>query len=132
MGDAIKVGAVAYDAKVVPIWEGIRHYFRQRGIETDYVLFSNYDALVDALLSRTVDVAWNTNLAYVKVHRRTSGKCRALAMRDTDVGFTTKIIARAGSGIERIEDLKGKRVAFGSRDSGQAAILPAYFLGKMA
>ena len=131
MGDAIKVGAVAYDAKVVPIWEGIRHYFRQRGVEADYVLFSNYDALVDALLSRTVDVAWNTNLAYVKVHRRTSGKCRALAMRDTDVGFTTKIIARAGSGIERIEDLKGKRVAFGSRDSGQAAILPAYFLGKM-
>ena len=79
MGDAINVGAVAYDAKVVPIWEGIRDYFRQRGIETDYVLFSNYDALVDALLSRTVDVAWNTNLAYVKVHRRTSGKCRALA-----------------------------------------------------
>ncbi len=38
MGDAIKVGAVAYDAKVVPIWEGIRHYFRRRGIETDYVL----------------------------------------------------------------------------------------------
>ena len=40
---------------------------------------SEHVALVDALLSRTVDVAWNTNLAYVKVHRRTSGKCRALA-----------------------------------------------------
>jgi len=51
-------------------------------------------------------------------------------MRDTDVGFTSKIIARAGSGIESIRDLKGKRFALGSRDSGQAAILPEYFLKK--
>ena len=130
-GDVIKVGAVAYDPKVVPIWEGIRDYFRERGIETDYILFSNYDAQVEALLSGFIDVAWNTNLAYVKVFRRTGGRCRALAMRDTDIDFTSKIIARAESGIETVEDLRGKRVAFGSRDSGQAAILPAYFLKQL-
>jgi ABC-type phosphate/phosphonate transport system substrate-binding protein len=70
----------------------------------------------------------NTNLAYVKVHRRTGGKCGVLAMRDVDVGFTTKIIAGTTTGIETIGDLKGTRFAFGSRDSGQASILPAYFL----
>jgi phosphate/phosphite/phosphonate ABC transporter binding protein len=131
MADIIRVGAVAYDPKVVTIWEGIRDYFRQKGIETDYILFSNYDAQVEALLAGTIDIAWNTNLAYVKVYRRTNGQCRALAMRDTDIDFTTKIIARVGSGVENIDDLKGKRVAFGSRDSGQAAILPAYFLKTM-
>jgi ABC-type phosphate/phosphonate transport system substrate-binding protein len=49
-------------------------------------------------------------------------------MRDTDVGFTTKIIAGAGTDIQGIRDLRGKRFALGSRDSGQAAILPVYFL----
>jgi len=126
--NAINVGVVAYDPKVVTIWEGIKDYFTQNQLETDFVLFSNYDAQVEALLKGWIDIAWNTNLAYVKVYRKTGGKCGVLAMRDTDVGFTTTIVAGKASGIERIQDLKGKRFALGSRDSGQAAILPQYFL----
>jgi len=53
-----------------------------------------------------------------------------LAMRDTDLAFTTIVIAGTNSGITKLSDLKGKRFAFGSRDSGQAAILPEYFLAK--
>ena len=124
----IKVGAVAYDPKVVTIWEMIRDYFQQLGIANDFVLFSNYEAQVAALLEGFIDIAWNTNLAYVRVFRQTEGKCRVLAMRDTDVEFTSLFIAREGTGITKLSDLKGKTVAFGSRDSGQAAILPAYFL----
>lgn len=127
MKDVVRVGAVAYDPKVVTIWEALKEYFRRREIATDYVLFSNYDAQVEALLAGAIEIAWNTNLAYVKTHRLTNGMCRALAMRDTDVGFTSKLIARVG-GVESLGDLRGKRVAFGSRDSGQAAILPRYFL----
>ena len=128
MSKRIAVGAVAYDPKVVTIWEMINDYFRARGIANDYVLYSNYEAQVEALLSGAIDIAWNTNLAYVRVVRRTNGRCKVLAMRDTDVEFTTVLIAGTGAGINKIADLKGKRVAFGSRDSGQAAILPAYFL----
>src|SRR5437867_840168 len=94
----------------------------------DFILFSNYDAQIDALLDGWIGIAWNTNLAYVKAYRRTGGKCGVLAMRDVDVGFTTKIIAGAKTGIQTLHDLKGKRFALGSRDSGQAAILPLYFL----
>jgi phosphate/phosphite/phosphonate ABC transporter binding protein len=128
MAKPILVGAVAYDARVVPIWEGMRDYFRQVGPPIDYILFSNYDRQVQALLARQIDIAWNTNLAWVKVHRFTGGACRALAMRDVDARFTTILIARADSGIASLADLRGKRVALGSADSGQAAILPRYFL----
>src|SRR5215471_1345751 len=128
MPKQIAVGAVAYDAKVVTIWEMINDFFRARGIPSDYVLFSNYEAQVEALLNGAIDIAWNTNLAYIRVHRRTRGSCKVLAMRDTDLAFTTVIIAGTDSGINKLSDLKGKRVGFGSRDSGQAAILPAYFL----
>src|ERR1043166_834336 len=114
MEKEIRVGAVAYDPKVVTIWESIRDFFRTRGVANDFILFSNYDAQVDALLDGWIDIAWNTNLAYVKVYRRTQGKCGVLAMRDVDVGFTSKIIAGAQTGIQRIQDLKGKRLALGS------------------
>jgi hypothetical protein len=35
----LKIGAVAYAAKVVTIWEGIREYRREQGLRTEYVLY---------------------------------------------------------------------------------------------
>jgi phosphonate transport system substrate-binding protein len=128
MDRPILVGAVAYDSRVVPIWEAMRDYFREAGPAIDYVLFSNYDRQVQALLARHIDIAWNTNLAWAKVHRRTGGNCRVLAMRDVDARFTTIIVARTDRGVESLADLRGKRLALGSADSAQAAILPMHFL----
>jgi ABC-type phosphate/phosphonate transport system substrate-binding protein len=78
--------------------------------------------------TRHIDIAWNTNLAWVKVHRRTNGACRALAMRDVDVGFKSVFVAREGSGVKSLADVRGKRLAIGSADSVQAAILPIHIL----
>jgi ABC-type phosphate/phosphonate transport system substrate-binding protein len=46
----LKIGAVALP-KVVTIWEGIREYLCERGLQTEYVLYSSYPALVDALVA---------------------------------------------------------------------------------
>lgn len=121
------VGAVAYDAKVVPIWEGIREYFNGSPVEMDVMWFSNYEAQVDALLAGWIQVAWNTNLAYARVHRATRGGCRVLAMRDTDVGFHTLLVGRPGE-LTEPTDLKGKALALGSADSAQSAIMPVHYL----
>ena len=128
MDHPILIGAVAYDPRVVPIWEGMRDYFREEGVPIDYVLYSNYDRQVEALLARQIDIAWNTNLAWVKVCRRTENRCRALAMRDVDAEFKTVFVARVDSGIQSLADIRGQRLALGSADSGQAAILPVEFL----
>jgi ABC-type phosphate/phosphonate transport system substrate-binding protein len=127
-GRPIVVGAVAYTPNVVPIWEGMRDYFAGTDAELDFVLFSNYGRQVEALLAGHVDIAWNTNLAWVRTVLRTDGACRALAMRDTDLAFATVFVSRPGAGIDGLADLKGRRLALGSRDSAQAAILPVYFL----
>jgi ABC-type phosphate/phosphonate transport system substrate-binding protein len=121
------VGAVAYDPKVVPIWEAIRDYFREAQVPTDYVLFSNYEAQVDALFSGMIDVAWNTNVAYLRCEQRSGGTCQVLGMRNTDVGFTTRLVGR-GDRLGGIGDLRGKTLALGSADSAQAAILPLHWL----
>src|SRR6266498_937673 len=94
----------------------------------DFVLFSNYGRQVDALVEGSVDIAWNTNLAWVRTVLRTDGACRALAMRDTDAAFSSVFVTRPGSGLCGIDDLKGHRLALGSRDSAQAAILPVHYL----
>lgn len=130
MSDTVVIGAVAYTANVVPIWEGIRDYFRGSTTDMDFVLFSNYERQIDALLAGHIDIAWNTNLAWVRTVGLTQGRCRALAMRDIDVTFRSLFVQRAGDGMRDLGDLKGRRLALGSRDSTQAGILPLYFLGR--
>jgi phosphonate transport system substrate-binding protein len=124
----LKIGAVAYAPKVITIWEGMREYLRDRGLETEYVLYSSYPGLVDALVAGHIDIAWNTPLAYLQARERLGGQCVVLGMRDSDIGFSTVFIARADSPIQSLDDLKGKRFALGSRDSSHAAILPVHFL----
>lgn len=128
MSSPLIVGAVAYSPNVVPIWEGIRDYFADSAAPMDFVLFSNYARQVDALLAGHIDLAWNTNLAWIRTSMQTDGAARALAMRDTDTTFHTLVVAQAGAGIEGLEKLRGGTLALGSRDSAQAAILPVHYL----
>jgi ABC-type phosphate/phosphonate transport system substrate-binding protein len=128
MIEPLVIGAVAYTPNVVPIWDGLRAYFADSGAPMDFVLFSNYRRQVDTLLAGHIDIAWNTNLAYVRTVLRTGGTCRALAMRDTDSTFSTVFVAQAGRGLTGSDSLKGKRLALGSADSAQAAILPLHYL----
>jgi ABC-type phosphate/phosphonate transport system substrate-binding protein len=127
------IGAVAYEPKVVTIWEGMKRYFRDEAkLPVEVVLFLSYGAQVEALLadSPRIDVAWNTNLAYVQCQRWSEGRTRPLAMRDTDLGWTTKILAPRGGAVRTLPDLRGRVLALGSADSGHAAILPVHFLEK--
>ncbi|HEX7151582.1 MAG TPA: PhnD/SsuA/transferrin family substrate-binding protein [Thermoanaerobaculia bacterium] len=128
MDNTILLGAVAYDPKVVSIWEGIRQYFNESGTPLDFALFSNYERQVESLLAGHIDIAWNTPLAHVRVRQRTAGASLSLGMRDSDRDFHAKIIVRTDAGITSLQDLHGRRLAVGSRDSTQARILPLHFL----
>ena len=135
MGKTIWLGAVAYDPKVVTIWEGMRRYFHEEAnLSVEVVLFQSYEAQVLALLAQSgdvvprIDIAWNTNLAYLQADEWSGHACRPIAMRDTDLGWMTKIVAVNGGPISTLADLKDRTLALGSRDSGHAAILPVHFL----
>jgi len=135
MSKTIWVGAVAYTPKVVTIWEGMRRYFHEEAhLPVEIVLFQSYEAQVSALLAQAgetgprIDIAWNTNLAYLQSDEWSAHACRAIAMRDTDLGWITKIVAATGGPISSLSDLKNRTLALGSHDSGHAAILPVHFL----
>lgn len=129
----ILLGAVAYDPKVVTIWEGFRKWFTARGLPFDYVLFSNYERLVEAHLRGHVNVAWNSPLAWLEAERaaaKAGRSARAIVMRDSDCDLTSVIVARRDSGITSIKDLRGKKIAFGASDSPQASLIPLAHLAR--
>jgi ABC-type phosphate/phosphonate transport system substrate-binding protein len=126
--DVVTVGAVAYHPRIVTIWERFRDYFSDAGVPTDYLLYSNYERLVDAALEGEVEIAWNTNTAFVALERRLGGPAQILGVRDIDADYATVIVTRRGEAFEQAAELAGRRLALGSRDSGHAAVLPLHYL----
>ena len=123
----LRLGGVASRTYLVA-FPAIKQHFQQQGIELDWVLYSSWDALVEAFARREVDLAWNGPLAYIKIKRRLDDPCQVVAMRDIDVNLVTEFITQPQSAIRTVEDLKGKRFAFGSRGSVEAGLLAHHFL----
>src|ERR1700722_17103279 len=127
------MGAVAYDPKVVTIWDGFQKYFRARDLDFDYVLFSNYEKQVEAHVMGQRHVAWNSPLAWLQSERAAKALGRhaeAIVMRDTDIALTSIVLVRADRGFSKGADLKGKKVPVGARASPQAKLIPLNFLAE--
>ena len=83
-------------------------YFADAGVPTDYVLYSNYERHVEALLDGDVDIAWNTNTASWPPSRGSAETARMLGMRDIDAEFRTVIVTRRGERSGRSSELGGQ------------------------
>jgi phosphonate transport system substrate-binding protein len=133
MPQTLLLGAVAYDPKVVTIWEGFKSHFETHGLPFDAVLYTNYERMVEALLDGEIDVAWNSPLAWIEAERgaRLRGvEASALAMRDTDQDLTSVIVVRREDPIRAVPDLRGKRIATGASDSPQGTLMPLEHLAR--
>jgi phosphonate transport system substrate-binding protein len=128
MGDApLLMGAVAYDPKVVTIWEGFRRWLRAAGLPFDFVLYSHYERQVEDLVDGRIDAAWNSPLAWLRSQRLAAARGRSVVsavMRDTDQDLTSVVVVRADSPYSAPADLKDRSVAVGAVDSPQSTLIP--------
>jgi phosphonate transport system substrate-binding protein len=127
---AVRIGAVAYAPETVTVFQGLTRYLSNNGLQSDYVLYSSYDALVQGLERGEVDIAWNTPLAHAKFHVQSDNASQTLVMRDVDFNFHSTLVARTDSGIGSLKDLIGKRLVLGSSQAAEATVLPLFFLKK--
>ena len=124
MESPLRVGAVMYDPKVSVIWEIIRDFFESQQAPIDVAFYSTYALQVSALLDRTIDIAWNSPLAWLDAQRRSENTCRAIAMRDTDRDRMSYLVTRGSGPYKTVSDLRGAAVATGASDSPQATLIP--------
>jgi len=125
------MGGVAYDPKVVTIWDGFRRWLRGQGLDFDYVLYSNYERQVEELVAGRIDAAWNSPLAWLRSERLAAARGRTVVsavMRDTDQDLTSVVVVRADSPARTVADLKGATVAVGAVDSPQSTLIPLSYL----
>ncbi|MFT3719765.1 phosphate/phosphite/phosphonate ABC transporter substrate-binding protein [Pseudorhodoferax sp.] len=129
--DLLLMGAVAYAPKVVIIWEGFKAFFAERGLDFDFVLYSNYERQVEAQFAGQIHLAWNSPLAWVRARRLAAARgldVQAVAMRDTDCDLHSLVVVRADSPVRTLADLRGRTLGAGAIDSPQATLIPLQHL----
>ncbi|MFZ1060506.1 MAG: putative selenate ABC transporter substrate-binding protein [Candidatus Rokuibacteriota bacterium] len=90
----------------------------------------DYAATVEGLAARKLDLVWYGGFTSVQAFRRTNGTAKRLVLRQEDAEFKSVFIARPGSGINSLADLKGKTFSFGSVGSTSGHLMPRSFVLK--
>ena len=101
---------------------------QQLGMPVEFVPVSDYAAVVEALASDRLDMAWLGGFTFVQTRLKT-GNAIPLVQREQDEKFTSKYIT-ANPAVKSLQDLKGKTFAFGSVSSTSGSLMPRYFMQK--
>ncbi len=101
---------------------------QQLGMKIEFVPVSDYAAVVEALASDRLDMAWLGGFTFVQTRLKT-GNAIPLVQREQDATFTSKYIT-ANPAVKSLQDLKGKTFAFGSVSSTSGSLMPRFFMLK--
>jgi phosphonate transport system substrate-binding protein len=94
------------------------------------VTLSSYAAVTQALTSKTADIGWVGPLDYLIGHEQNGSYPVTCSLRPGDTpgslvpGYKAFIIVKSDSGINTLQDLKGKSFAFGDTTSASSNLVP--------
>jgi phosphonate transport system substrate-binding protein len=97
-------------------------------MKVEWTPVTDYAAAVETLVNKKVDLAWFGGFTFVQSWVRSGGKTLPLVQREEDTAFRSVFITRKGSGITRLEDLKGKTMSFGSQSSTSGHLMPRSYM----
>ena len=98
------------------------------GVKVEWTPVTDYAAAVETLVNKKVDLAWFGGFTFVQASVRSGGKVVPLVQREEDEKFRSVFITDARSGINKLDDLKGKTLSFGSQSSTSGHLMPRSFL----
>lgn len=108
--------------KYEPLLEHIKF---QTGLSCKLLIPKSYDQLLQWFNDKQVDMAMFGGVTYVMAHLQS--KARPFVMRDVDRHFRSVALVNANNPANRLEDLKGASLAFGSHLSTSGYLMPLYF-----
>lgn len=112
------------------VWDGfLQHLARVTGKRVQFFPVQSNAAQIEAMRAGRLHIAgFNTGGTPLAVNCAGFRPMFIMAAKDGDYGYRMQIITHPGSGIEKIEDLKGKRLAFTAETSNSGFKAPSVML----
>jgi phosphonate transport system substrate-binding protein len=101
---------------------------RETGLSYTGDVPTSYAAVVEAMCAERVDIGWVSPLAYVLARAQCGADMSLVSVTRQGTSYRGIVIARADSGIERLEDLRGKRFAWVDPTSTSGYLFPRALL----
>lgn len=99
------------------------------GKKVEGFIATNYIGVVEALGTGTIDFALIPPFAYILANKKHGSEALLTSLnKNNEPGYYSIIIARNDRNIEKIEDLRGKKIAFVDPSSTSGYIFPAVIL----
>ncbi|PYM39633.1 MAG: phosphate/phosphite/phosphonate ABC transporter substrate-binding protein [Candidatus Rokuibacteriota bacterium] len=98
------------------------------GASVRVTVASDYAAVIEALRNRTADLAFVHPVGYVLANREAKATIVARNLWHGKSAFTSRVFVRRDSGLSRLEDLRGKTIAFVDPASSSGYIYPMVLL----
>ncbi len=97
------------------------------GLKVEFTPVTDYAASVEGLVNKKIDMVWFGGFTFVQANVRSKGQVTPLVQRQEDEKFRSVFITTAKD-INKLEDLKGKTLSFGSESSTSGHLMPRSFL----
>jgi phosphonate transport system substrate-binding protein len=99
------------------------------GLKVEFTPVTDYAASVEGLINKKIDMVWFGGFTFVQANVRSKGQVTPLVQRAEDEKFRSVFIT-TNKDINKLEDLKGKTLSFGSESSTSGHLMPrSYLLG---
>ena len=97
------------------------------GLKVEFTPVTDYAASVEGLINRKIDMVWFGGFTFVQADVRSHGQVTPLVQRVEDTKFRSVFITTSKD-INKLEDLKGKTLSFGSESSTSGHLMPRSYL----
>ncbi|HNV71919.1 MAG TPA: phosphate/phosphite/phosphonate ABC transporter substrate-binding protein [Candidatus Ozemobacteraceae bacterium] len=110
----------------------LAHLRKETGAkEVRLVTARNYAGVLEALSRDKIDFAWVGPTAYVLARSRDQLMAVARAKHQSAVSYRGVFITRKNSGIQGLDDIKGKTIGFVDPESASGYLYPLYVLHRL-
>jgi phosphonate transport system substrate-binding protein len=111
--------------------EGLKAYLESKlGKKVELIVTTDYSSMIEAMRFGRLELAYFGPLSYVLAKSKSDIEPFAALVTDGATTYRSVIIANAKAGITGLQDIKGKKVAYGDRASTSSHLLPKYYLAK--
>jgi phosphonate transport system substrate-binding protein len=100
--------------------------------KVELIVTTDYSSMIEAMRFGRLELAYFGPLSYLLAKSKSDIEPFAALKSKGTTTYTSVIIAHAGSGIEKLDDIKGKTMAYGDQASTSSHLTPRAFLLKTA